>query len=351
VRFIQTYIVLPLLLIAVSATAKETVSPFNKRKIEIADSSSYTFFIGGHFHGASTNISGFPAATLLANLDKINSADASFMISLGDLFLSVKRDMKNYRWTFFDKLQMPIFNAVGNHDIEEVDYVGRFGRTYNSFQVGTEKYIILDTELDNGHITGKQLSFFKKQIKAAKTDGTKNVFVFAHRPIWSEENSKLEGVFKENTKGGTNFKSTILPLLKKLPSSLQTYWFGGSMGGRAPASFFYFKERKNLTYIATAIRNLPRDGILKVTVKQGKVSFLPISFTGRKVEALEKYGPSYWKKHDKEEAFNPKLIPLYIWQMISHRYFWYGLFYAVFGFFCLVLTLRIVDRIRKKKRG
>ncbi|HQX99623.1 MAG TPA: hypothetical protein PLV08_07595, partial [Flavobacteriales bacterium] len=42
-------------------------SPYNGRSLVQPDSSgAYRLLIGGHFHGASSNVSGFPAATVLA---------------------------------------------------------------------------------------------------------------------------------------------------------------------------------------------------------------------------------------------------------------------------------------------
>ncbi|HRH37377.1 MAG TPA: hypothetical protein PK760_03470, partial [Flavobacteriales bacterium] len=59
-------------------------SPFNGLEVLPADSTGhYRIIIGGHFHGESTNRSGYPAATLLANIDTINSLGANLFLSTG----------------------------------------------------------------------------------------------------------------------------------------------------------------------------------------------------------------------------------------------------------------------------
>jgi hypothetical protein len=116
--------------------------------------------------------------------------------------------------------------------------------------------------------------------------------------------------------------------------------------GNVPVSFFYHKEEgKNITYIQTAIRNIPRDAILKVRIKNGKVAFTPISLTDQDLEALEYYNMDFWKEYKKPVAqFNYRLIPLYIKQTLTSRYFWYGMGAMVMVFFVAGLVLKRVRR-------
>ena len=313
-------------------------SPFNGREIKVNDDESFTFVVGGHFHGASNNLSGFPASTFLGNLDEINASGADFMVSLGDLFLNAEKDIPNYEKSFFDKLQMPLFNAVGNHDVEQFDYEQRFGARYESFIVGANQFIILDTEEETGDIEGGQLTFLKRALKV----GAERVFIFGHRPIWAEEDETLSDLFEGNTRSGTNFEDDVLPLLRK--ASGEVYMFGGSLGGKAPASFFYHEPEKGIHYIATAIRNVPRDALLYVHIDGSKVDFEPVSLTGRRMLPLESYNVKFWQEHGPEEGgFNWRLIPLYMWEMVSHRYFWYGIGWSLLGYFSIWF-------IRKRRR-
>jgi hypothetical protein len=313
------------------------------------DTCCYAFFVSGHFHGSSQNISGYPAATLLANLDMINTSGALALCSTGDLFLDVRNNIPQYRQALFSKLKIPLYNAVGNHDISGKVYQENFGNTWFGFTAGSALFVFLDTEAGDGSISGDQLDWFTSALSDYCSGGkVKNVFVFSHRPVWSESDGRLKNVFKENTRSdfGNNFESKVLPLLKKYTAKIPFYWFSGSLGANAPASFFYFRADKNLFYIQSAIRDLPRDGLLKVKVDRDKVSFETVSLTAQPVPKLEDCGLQMWKNTSGEPGFNYRLVPLYIKQMIFHRYFWYGFAYCLVA--CLIFYF-IRKRIKRKK--
>ncbi len=330
----------------------QVVSSFNKLPISINDPGKYSFFVGGHFHGSSTNISGFPASSLLANMETLNNDSSSFLVSTGDLFMDVRNNIPNYQRSFFKKLTIPLFNAVGNHDVSGDVYQENFGKTWFQFIIGSELYIVLDAEINDGSIKGEQLAFLKDVLETNCLEGSavKNIFIFSHRPVWTEGNEKLSTVFLDNTQAdfGTNFKSDILPMIKKHSNKTAFYWLSGSLGANAPASFFYFKDENNITYIQTAIRDLPRDGILRVKVENSKISFETISFTGNKTPVLESCGLNMWSGAPKETPFNYRLIPLYIKQMLFHRYFWYGI---LGGILFIFLFSRIRKKVKARKIG
>lgn len=281
----------------------------------LLDKKNYHVLIGGHFHGSSQNVTGFPAATLLGNVSKINQLDLSFIVCTGDLYLDAENDRSIYQWSLIDQLNAPLFNAPGNHDI----YDGR--NMYGDFTLGGITHIFLNTELNDGHITGDQLSYLQEAIAG----GGETIFIYSHRPIWSEEDASLSSVFKENTASGTNFKVDVLPLLES--TGKRFYWFSGSLGGGAPASFFYHDLTGNVTVVNTAIRDLPRDAMLIAHVNDGSVSFETMSLTGQELDALESYDLAFWTQTGQvtEKPFNWRLVPLYVKQMLTHRYFWYGI--------------------------
>src|SRR5690606_30135701 len=141
---------------------------------------------------------------------------------------------------------------------------------------GADGHIILDTELNDSDIKGKQKSMLEKAIKDAETERAKNVFVYGHRTIWSRNHPEMQDLFQDNTRSiseTNNFKSDILPLFDALNKNTNIYFFAGSLGN-APASFFYHKEKdRNIHYICSAIRGLNRDAMLRVNREAGgKVS-------------------------------------------------------------------------------
>lgn len=329
----------------------QITSPFNKLPVKITNTAVYSFYVTGHIHGGSSNLSGYPAATILANLDIINSDSSTrFMISLGDLFLDIKSNIPAYKKSLFNKLTIPFFNVPGNHDISAGNiYETNFGESWSKFNVGNEIFILLNTEEDDGSISKDQFDFFERALLEAQKKQIKNIFICSHRPIWAEENPELKNIFQENTQSdfGNNFQSEILPLLKKHSPNQHVYWFSGSLGGNAPASFFYYKDENNITYIQSAIRDLPRDGLLKVNVANGKVSFETISLTDQKMPKLEECGLNLWK-NPPAESFNYRLVPLYTKQMLFHRYFWYGVGFTLSFVFLFIFIRR---RVKRKKSG
>jgi hypothetical protein len=85
-----------------------------------------------------------------------------------------------------------------------------------------------------------------------------------------------------------------------------------------------------------------------VNINSESVSFETISLNQNAAPELEKCGIDLWKSDEGEPKFNYRLIPLYIKQMLFHRYFWYGILFAVILFFSLRLFLKL---FRKKKNA
>lgn len=321
-------------------TNAQIISPFNK--LEVTDTSvNYSIIVSAHFHGASSNISTFPASSLLANIDTLNSSGSILIMSLGDLFLDVnEKYLTNYKRSLFDKLKVPLFNAVGNHDISNGNmYEKVFGKLFFMFQIRSELYIILNTELNDGSIKDEQLELFKSAMSTASSPGIKNIFIFSHRPVWAEQMEKYKNLFYGNTRtffGENNFSDEILSLLAKVSLAKNVCWISGSMGG-GPASFFYDKdEQTKITFMQTAIRDLPHDAVLQVKINNGQIVFNGISFTGEQLKPIESYDMNFWSDTKVfEKSFNFRLMPLLIKNIIIHYYFWAGVFSSIV-LFCLI---------------
>ncbi|MBL0328846.1 MAG: hypothetical protein IPP64_05365 [Bacteroidetes bacterium] len=338
------------LLIPFQIVSAQIVSPFNKQVL--SDSSeNYSFIVSGHFHGQSNSRSTFPASTILAGIDTLNSLHPLFLMSLGDVFLDVNDTYFNhYHTSLFAKLKMPLFNAVGNHDLSNGNiYEKVYGKTFFTFTVHSELYVVLNTEIADGSIKDEQLVLLKKALADAKSDKIKNIFIFSHRPIWSENNAVYEHLFKGNTRtalGSNNYESELKPILKDLSKSKSVFWLSGSMAD-APVSFFYQKDDETgIVYIQTAIRDLPRDAVLQVKVESGKVELKGISLTGQTLEPIEKYNLEYWKNSNSpEESFSLRLLPYLFKKIILHTYFWIGFISSL----ALIFLFRLVIQWRRRK--
>jgi len=305
----------------------------------------YSFVVGGHYYGNSSNHTGLPANTVLANIELLNAPENAFHVILGDVFLDIKKDYPLYAEKFFPYLNRPVLIAVGNHDISGSYFEENVGLTYFKFNYGSDLHIVINTEQDDGSIVDEQLEFLNK----ACSSKAKNIFIYSHRPIWSEGNGDMEGIFIGNTVSmlGNNFADEVLPILEDIDSSTNVYWLSGSLGGNAPASFFYHKSA-NIHYVQTAIRGLKRDGILKVTSANGTVNFRPMSLTGAEVSALEEYNLEFWRNDHPEKEFNFRLTKLYLKNIVLHRYFWYG---AMSMLAMVLLLMQLLKRRRKTKNN
>jgi hypothetical protein len=329
--------------IVISTKASEVTSPFNQLRLGKADN-SFSFLVTGHLYGASTNVSGFPASTILASIDSLNRTNADFLISLGDLFMDVDSyHLDNYRKSFFEKINFPLFNAVGNHDLSGNKYSKYFGKTYYAFVHGSAFFIFLDTEESDGRIKGKQLEFFKDVLsKAASLNEVKSIFISTHRPVWAENNPRYTRFFRDNTRtfpGTNNFEEEIFPILREYTTK-NIFWLSGSLGD-APASIFYDQPFSNITYINTAIRSQKRDAVVKVEVYEGgDIKFSAISLTGQQMLPVESYDISFWEANTNAVTeFNFRLLPYLIIKTLRNHNFYYGLavgFLLVFSGFVFV---------------
>ncbi|UKN02850.1 hypothetical protein K6119_04890 [Paracrocinitomix mangrovi] len=327
-------------IIAANTLVAQYVSPFNGLNVKEDSTGNYKFIISGHFYGGSANSSGYPTNTLLANIDWINSENPTMLVCLGDLFLDVRNDIPYYERSLFSKLNVPLINSVGNHDLSGDVYQENYGNTYGSFELNGDLHVILDTELDDGDINDDQLSM----IQGISKNQYNNVFVYAHRTIWKSQYPEMEGIFEDNTQSllANNFESDVYPLVKEISKHTSVYWFAGSLGD-APASFFYHQDG-NIQFIATAIRGLKRDAFLLVDVKDGEATFTTHSLTGQDLEELTYYNVDFWQENVGKEPFNWRLLPLYIKQTVLSWSFFFGALSAS-------LFIGFIYLIRKKRKA
>ncbi|MCB9223443.1 MAG: hypothetical protein H6582_04635 [Crocinitomicaceae bacterium] len=317
------------------------VSPFNQKEVVTDSTGDYSFTVSGHFHGQSSNTTGYPVNTLLAHLDWINDEGGVMLVSLGDLFLDVTNDIPNYEESLFKDLEIPLVNAVGNHDLTDNIYQDHFGETNFYFELGNDLHIVFDTEMNDGDLDEDQLDFLLK----ATENNYDNVFIYTHRTIWKGMYAEMDGIFEDNTQSilTNNFESEVYPLIEKIAKKSSVFWFSGSLG-EAPASFFYHEDA-NVTYIATAIRGLKRDAMLQVSVNDGQVNFTTHSLTGQDLAPLPTYNVQFWQDNVGRKPFNWRLLPLHIKNTLLSWSFWWG---VLFGALTFVFIRWIIKKIRSR---
>ena len=277
------------------------MNTINNKQIIIDNQSNFSFIVAGHIYGAPS-LSIFPSPSITSNIDKINSLNASFLLLLGDNYRQLgELHVSPFKTTFLNKLKMPVFNAVGNHDLtpnyktdyykqDYLAYKEHFGqkkhqKTYYSFVINSSLFIILDSELSlidgksNGSIKGEQLDFLKKVLDKHLTLNTsiKNIFIGAHKEL--------------NKWKGNNFHAEIAQLFYKANSSgVEIFMLSGDMS-KAKADLYIKKDLKpNITYIHTHLTDGMNDKILQFTVStDGLVKITVISLTGLTVNHINDY--------------------------------------------------------------
>jgi hypothetical protein len=307
------------------ATSQGQISPFNGLSPgHGVNGGNYRIILSGHLHGASNDRSGYPAATILANLDMINGLGADLFLSTGDLFLEPEKEHERYTHSLFRKMDVPLFNAPGNHD-HSTYYENRFGPTHHTFSIGVDRIVLLDTERRNGTLDKEQLRMLEEI--AAQEPAPRRVFIISHRPLWAEGSDRYGPLFEGNTRSllGTNYERDVFPLIERIAGRSHVYWASGSMAGGARSSIFFQPHAPGITFIQTAIRNEPRDALLIADVDPEGITWSAVSLTGEELLAPEEYHADWWwAQRHRKEAFNWRLLPYLIGTTLRHPAFWYG---------------------------
>ena len=289
----------------------------------------YSFFVAGHIYCPNKE-SIYPANSIVSNISLLNNAGASLMVLLGDIIQKTgEREIRALKESFLMKLDFPVFNAPGNHDLLNREmYKEYFGKTFFSFQYSTELFVFLDSEISDGKIEGDQLNFIMDNIAYCKKSlQIKNIFIFSHRLLWAIGNAPYSSIIPFVNRPlchydkADSIATIILPQLKGLTGK-KVYFMSGDVGCSWAISLFYEKDKtSNITYVATGINDIQRDMICQVTVdKSGKVNFSPISLTGQKLDGIEAYGFGYWKEYFKQrekKKVNSLKLVYFCWGIIS----------------------------------
>ncbi|MDE4907725.1 metallophosphoesterase [Methanogenium marinum] len=312
-------------------------SPINGKILEFDEKTNgYSFLVIGHAYGAPYSPSVYPSSSLLAKIDLINQNNASFIVLTGDNFRNADNtNIENFIGSFSSKINIPIFNSAGNHDLTNRSlYEKYFGITYYRFCYGSDYYIILDSEKNHGEIIGDQLEFLRNSLnEISGSDNVNNVFIFSHKLIWTVKNPEFQIVYNNlNSQGGyansDNFISCLKPELVNISENKQIYLISGDIGRKQSYPIFYHKD-DNITYIATGLGDTINDAILKFTVLQdGKVNVQPISLTGNDLSNIDTFGIEFWENHFLDIS-NTETISARILRIINNLYFKLGILFTI----------------------
>ena len=158
------------------------------------ESPSFHFAVIGDTHTHRTDDPAEQSETAQRIVEELNLLGPDFVLHAGDLIRGYTDDESRLRAEhegakgLFERLEMPFYPCIGNHDVrEEVservwrDFWG--GRWY-SFDHGDCHFVMLDAEIakDVESVAGEQLEWLRQDL--ADHASGRRLFVTLHRPWW-----------------------------------------------------------------------------------------------------------------------------------------------------------------------
>ena len=230
---------------------------------------SYSFFVAGHTYGAAgvDNIGLHPP--FLESFDLIRSWPSLDMgILTGDV-VSTGADMEDWDEVAsnLDDLEMPIYIAPGNHDVEDRPlFESLFGNPYYSWKRDNDLFIVLDPNLDGWNISGAQLTFLQETLDS-NAQQSSNIFVFFHQLIWWDEDNIFGQIALNSTEGRNepvNFWTDVEPLFHALDTPV--IMFAGDMGAAWWAHDVMYFTYDNIQLVGSGMGEGPGDNFIIVDV-------------------------------------------------------------------------------------
>jgi hypothetical protein len=263
-------------------------SPLNGRALDReAGASGYSVILIGHAYGNFDNSnSKRPAASLLANIDKINEIGPSFVAVLGDIVRAPRAPYTTeFRDSFANALTTPVFAVPGEHDLFEgtENYERVFGPSYHRIEMGRELFVFLDTggASRSTEISPAQLSFVEASLsRAAESASIENVVVLMHKVIWVRlpRYQSLRELVNNDRKG--RFWSRIHPSLRALAGSKRVFVGAGDIGHKSYSFFHDVNPKDGITYFATGLADRASDTIVRMDfTRDGDVAIRAVSLT------------------------------------------------------------------------
>lgn len=136
-------------------------------------------------------------------VEKINSLDPEFVMSVGDLIdgYTDSPAVWTAQWDELDAIiknfKAPFHAVVGNHDISNPKmreaWVQRRGATHYAFVRKNALFLVLDSEdIEGGGFGAEQIAFARNAL--SKHSEVRWTFVFFHRPLWLQNGSSFDQV-------------------------------------------------------------------------------------------------------------------------------------------------------------
>ncbi len=260
------------------------------------------FIISGHLYGSADNEGSItPSSTLIDAVTEINTRDPDLFFTLGDLtYAPSAQSFAELHENFLSKVDAPIFNAPGNHDFYNgrAFYEEAFGQSFYYFKYGQTQIIILDTEVGQCAILGRQKEMLSQALTLAlDDDDISSIFIFFHKTLFLEGEPQLMAQANDTCSYGTNYGELeaefFIPAAQKKPLYLIAGDVGAFGGNLSP--FYYKNPDANLYALALGLGDSPDDLLLQIDIlPSSEIELQIISIGGNEFSEIETYTPEYW---------------------------------------------------------
>jgi hypothetical protein len=264
---------------------------FQSCQSDKAATKSYSFFVAGHTYGnpMAKNKGLYPAFT-----DKFSELqqheNLKFGVLTGDIVRSSNEKSWETVWKELNPLNIKIHIAAGNHDIKNKQLFKKYvHESYYAFQQSGDLFIVLNPNIDQWNIAGKQLDFLKNEL--SKAENYRHIFVFCHQLIWWQSDKKwgtCQPNSFENMSENLNFQSEVLPLFENVKN--QVLLIAGDVGAVPNSSAICYLKKENVSFIASGMGVGKKDNFLLIDVdKNGEIAIELIGLRGENLGDLEDY--------------------------------------------------------------
>ena len=262
------------------------------------------FLVAGHVYGKPGEEEFHPAATLINNVALLRNLNPDFVVFLGDTVWKPKGDnFDTLDLLLLEPLQVPIFNAVGNHDVTKRDiYQERYGDTVFAFIFKNQLFFILDTTLQYYDLNPDQLIFVQSTIEnQMKASDLSAIHLFMHHLLFLDEEEVYgKQHLKPNEGDGVSesFQDFLKSTLYQVSDSIPIFIYAGDVGAFKPGNLSPLYKQDpghNITFLASGLGNHQNDSIL--IVEEDNDNYLvitPLSLTGNESKPIESYDFEYW---------------------------------------------------------
>lgn len=258
----------------------------------------------GHLYGRPHDDAPHPAESVLRNIPFLQQGQPDAIMLLGDTVRHATRDnFDHLQAAFLDQFNVPVFNAVGNHDVENRElYQERFGATYYSLHAGPAYLIVLDTELDACQITGAQSDFLARALQAGlQNPDVAVLLVFMHKVMFRSLLSAEDPFSLPNDPRAcrrSNFAALSATLFAPAAAQKPVYIFAGDVGalGGNLTPFYQLDETSGAVLIATGLGDSPADSLLQVDVNAAGTEIRIVPLGAHEFMPLAEYNLGYWEQ-------------------------------------------------------